>query len=123
MNHLMTWCEIPVTDMPRAKDFYSQIFGVNFVDETMEGYHMAMFDTKPEEVSGALVKGANYIPNREATVVYLNGGEDLSVALQKAQKYGVEVIIPKTPIKDGENGYFAQMSDSEGNRIGLYSQS
>jgi predicted enzyme related to lactoylglutathione lyase len=31
--------------------------------------------------------------------------------------------MPKTPIHDGDCGYFAMFLDSEGNRVGLYSAS
>jgi len=123
MNHMLTWCEIPVTDIKRAKAFYSEVLDVSFVDEEMDGFQMAMFDTEPEIISGALVKGENYVPSKTSVVVYLNGGANLAPALSRAESLGSEVLWPKTPIKDGEAGYFAQFVDSEGNRVGLYSLS
>jgi len=58
MNHLLTWCEIPVTNMNRAKKFYADVLGVEFVEEDMGPIKMAMFKTQsPEEISGALVQG------------------------------------------------------------------
>jgi len=55
-------------------------------------------------------------------VAYLSGGDDLAPALKRARNQGVEVLFPKTPIKEGEGGYWAQVIDCEGNRIGLYSR-
>ncbi len=121
MKHILTWCEIPVTDMDRAKTFYSEVFDVSFTDEEMDGFEMAMFSADPELISGALVRGEGYNATTQGTVVYLNAGEDLTPALERAQGQGAEVICPKTPIHDGECGYFAQIKDCEGNRLGLYS--
>jgi len=121
MNHVLTWCEIPVTDINRAKAFYSEVLGVSFIDEAMDDMEMAVFDVDMEQVSGALVKSNHYVPRADGTVVYLNGGQDLTPALERIERLGATVIWPKTPIKDGSAGYFAQFMDSEGNRVGLYS--
>ncbi len=121
MNHILTWCEIPVTDMPRAKAFYSEVLDVNFIHQEMEGFEMAMFTEDPELISGALVKGETYEPSKQGSVVYLNAGDNLFPVLQRAQAQGAEVLWPKTPIDGGEKGYFAQFVDCEGNRVGLYS--
>lgn len=121
MNHILTWCEIPVTDMNRAKAFYSEVLDVNFTDDEMDGFEMAMFSTDPEIISGALVRGEGYNATTQGSIVYLNAGEDLTPALERAQAKGAEVLWEKTPIKDGECGYFAQIKDCEGNRVGLYS--
>ena len=123
MNHMVTWSELPVTDMERAMNFYKEILSVEFKREDMSGYDYAMFATEEDAVSGALVAGEGYAPSTDGSVVYLNGGDDISVPLSKITKLGNQVVIPKTAIQDGEAGYFAQFIDSEGNRVGLYSQS
>lgn len=121
MNNLVVWCEIPVTDMARAKAFYAEVLDVSFTDEHIDEMHMAMFVADPKAVSGALIKSNHYEPSARATVIYFDGGPDLSPALARAEAYGSKVIWPKTPIQEGQGGYFAQFMDSEGNRIGLYS--
>ncbi len=122
MDHVLTWCEIPVTDMERAKAFYADVLGVEFIEEDMGLIKMAMFKTaSPEIISGALVQGEGYKPSKTASIAYLSGGKDLAPALKRATNHGAEVLFPKTPIKEGEGGYFAQVTDCEGNRIGLYS--
>lgn len=122
MNHMVTWSELPVNDMDRAMKFYTEVLGVEFKREDMSGYDYAMFATDEEQVSGALVNGEGCVPSAEGTIVYLNGGDDLSTPLSKITKLGNQVVIPKTAIQDGAGGYFAQFIDSEGNRVGLYSQ-
>lgn len=123
MQHILTWCEIPVTDLKRAMDFYQHVLGVTFKCEQMDHFEMAIFEAEPEAVSGMLVKGDGYQPSATATVPYLNGGDDLTPALERAQMLGSSIVFPKTAIHDGDCGYFAQFIDCEGNRIGLYSKS
>ena len=120
MRHKLTWCEIPVTDMQRAKAFYGEVLQCSIREENMENFNMAIFEGAPEEVSGMLVKGDGYEPSQTGAVVYLQGIDDLDATLKRATDRGSKVLWPKTPIDDGSKGYFAQFLDSEGNRIGLY---
>lgn len=122
-NNVATWFELPVTDMQRAKAFYQEVLQATFKDETMSGYQMAIFNADEGSVSGMLILGEQYQPSQTGAVVYFNGGENLSMPLDRAVKQGGSVLVPKTPIHDGECGYFALFSDSEGNRVGLYSPS
>lgn len=123
MNHVINWTDIPAIDINRAKLFYSSVFGSVFIDDEMPGMKTAMFEAETGAVSGMLVEGEGYVPSATGTVVYFDGGKDLAEVLKRAEALGSEVVCPKTAIKDGEEGYFAQLIDSEGNRIGLYSQS
>ncbi len=121
MKHILTWCDIPVTDMARAQSFYAEVLNLAFTDHTMDGVEMACFTAEADQVSGSLVKGRDYQPSKTGTVVYLNAGKDLTESLERAQRLGATVLCPKTPIGDGSDGYFAQFADCEGNRVGLYS--
>lgn len=122
MKHLVTWSEIAVTDMDRAMGFYKEVLGVNFKREAMGDLDFAMFEAEEDLVTGALVAGECATPSADGTIVYLNGGEDLSEPLSRITRLGNQVIVPKTAIQDGECGYFAQFIDSEGNRVGLFSE-
>lgn len=122
-NNLATWFDLPVSDMQRAKSFYQNVLHADFKDEDMNDFQMAIFNAEPGAVSGMLVLGEQYRPSQTGAVVYFNGGEDLSAPLERAQQHGGSVVVPKTPIHDGECGYFALFLDSEGNRVGLYSPS
>jgi len=71
MNNILTWCEIPVVDMQRAKNFYAEVIGVKFIDQDMDGFQMAMFETDDQmAASGALVKSDGYEPSATACVPY-----------------------------------------------------
>ncbi len=121
MKNIVTWFEIPVTDMQRAKAFYGAVMETGFKDDEMDGFQMAIFDHEDPAVGGMLVQAEGYEPTKTGAVIYLNGGDDLSVPLERAVQNGGEVLYPKTAINEGKCGYFAQFSDSEGNRIGIYS--
>ena len=121
MKNVVTWFEIPVEDMDRAKKFYATVMDTHFKDDTdtMDGFKMSIFDHEDPAVSGMLVQAEGYKPSKTGAVIYLNGGDNLTEPLDRAVENGAEVLWPKTAI---ECGYFAQFSDSEGNRVGLYSK-
>ncbi len=119
MANALNWFEIPVTDMNRAQKFYSTIFGIELATmEAMAGFLMAMFPAE-DGVGGALIRGDGYVPSTVGTVVYLNGGEDLSSVLNKVEGVGGKVLMPKTDI--GQHGFVAFFTDTEGNKVGLHS--
>ncbi len=119
MASALNWFEIPASDMDRAVKFYSAIFGADMTAaEAMPGFTMAMFPAEGG-VGGAILQGDGYVPSQEGTVVYLNGGEDLSVVLGKVEGAGGQVVVPKTDM--GENGFIAIFVDTEGNKVGLHS--
>lgn len=121
MASALNWFEIPVTDMNRALKFYNTILGVEMSTmEAMPGFTMAMLPATENHVGGAIVKGEGYVPSQQGTVVYLNGGDDLSNVLNKVEGAGGKVIMPKTNIGN-EYGFMAIFTDTEGNKVGLHS--
>jgi predicted enzyme related to lactoylglutathione lyase len=71
-------------------------------------------------VGGAIVKVDGHVPSAQGTMVYLAGGDDLTVVLGRVGAAGGKVLVPKTAINP-EYGFFAQFEDTEGNRVGLHS--
>ncbi len=67
-------------------------------------------------------KSRHFYSHAEAdgVTIYLNGGDNLQVILDRVVKNNGKTIIPKTAHAD-DIGYFAIFLDSEGNRIGLHS--
>ena len=119
VSKVAVWFDIPVTDMARAKQFYSEVFEFNFEDMDMNGMQMAMIGGEETDTCGMLVKGEGYEPSAAGQVVYF-GADDLAPVLARAVERGSEVHVPKTHIGE-DMGYFSLFLDSEGNRIGLYS--
>lgn len=64
--------------------------------------------------------GSGYVPSDSGSLIYLNGGDDLSLVLDKVEPAGGRIIMPKTLISE-ESGYFAVFIDSQGNKLALHS--
>jgi len=122
MTNAVNWFEIPVKDFDRAKEFYSNVLGKEVEDATMPNmkYGILPYDEAAKGVGGAIVESnEQQEPSKSGTLVYLNGGEDLSDPLSRVASAGGEVVMPKTSI--GENGFMAQFIDTEGNKVALHS--
>ncbi len=122
MKNAINWFEIPATDFERAKSFYEQVMAATFETMTMEdiGMTMAFFPADWENsIGGGIAHGPGNEPSDKGSLIYLNGGDDLSTPLSRIEKAGGKVIVPKTSI--GENGFMAQFIDTEGNRVALHS--
>ncbi|UXX78772.1 VOC family protein [Reichenbachiella carrageenanivorans] len=120
MNSYVSIFEIPATDINRAVKFYQSVLDISIEQIAFSGMEMGIFPYKEQMVTGVIIKGEGYVPSATGTTIYLNGGEDLQIILDKIENKGGEIIIPKTPHAD-ENGFFALFLDSEGNKIGLHS--
>ncbi|MEP1489296.1 MAG: VOC family protein [Algibacter sp.] len=123
MKNAINWFEIPVTNYERAKGFYNNILNIEITDHHMPEqkmkYGMFPYDKDNNGVGGGLIESEGQKPTTDGPTIYLNGGEDLSVGLAKVEASGGKIIMPKTSI--GENGFMAQFTDTEGNRIALHS--
>ena len=117
----VNWFEIPATDYERAKTFYNTMLGIEIADMPMpEGkYGMFPFDQENNGVGGGIMQMEGVNPSAEGVTIYLNGGDDLSGPLSRVEAAGGKIIMPKTDI--GENGFMAQLLDTEGNRVALHS--
>jgi predicted enzyme related to lactoylglutathione lyase len=122
LNHAISWFEIPVNNMSRAKKFYETIFGIELINMDIgTGLIMAMFPTEDNTIGGALNQHAEfYKPSQEGTLVYLNASPDLQDVLSKVEGAGGKIMVPKTQITP-EYGYMAVFIDCEGNRVALHS--
>ncbi|MBX7126888.1 MAG: VOC family protein [Cyclobacteriaceae bacterium] len=120
-TNAINWFEIPVTDMPRAKAFYEAIFEIKMEEMDMPDLKYAMFPFSPTaaKVSGGLAKSAIHKPGASGSLVYLNANPDLQLVLNRIEKAGGKITMPKTSI--GQNGFMAVFSDTEGNAIALHS--
>lgn len=123
MNNVANWFILPVTDMQRAKQFYTSVLNTQLQDEGDDTYQMSVFEHELGGVSGMLLKADDYEPARTGSVVYFNAGDQsqMTEILERVAQAGTEIITPKSAIDDGKRGHCAQFLDSEGNRVGLYS--
>ena len=120
-TNALNWFEIPVTDISRAKKFYETIFEISMEDMEMSGMKYAMFPFDPMKgkVAGGLAQSPMHTPSATGSIIYLNANPDLQKVLDRIEKAGGKVTMPKTSI--GENGYMAFFSDTETNTVALHS--
>jgi len=121
MTPAMTYFEIPVTDMDRAVQFYTSVFGVSLTREIVDGYDMALFPPAEDGrgASGALAKGDVYVPSKTGAILYFRVAS-IDDILARGTAAGADILYPKKDI--GELGCVAEIEDSEGNRIALTEQ-
>jgi predicted enzyme related to lactoylglutathione lyase len=121
-TNALNWFEIPATDIARAKRFYEAIFDIEMQQIEMMGMKMAMFptDAMGGKVGGGLCQSDMHQPSTDGAVIYLNGNPDLTTMLNKVERAGGQVVMPKTHI-DEDTGYMAFFIDPEGNKVGLHS--
>ncbi|NUS73537.1 MAG: VOC family protein [Corynebacteriales bacterium] len=114
--------EIPVDDMKRAKEFYTEVFDWQLDDMPGTEYVMAYtapvdenrMPTKPGAINGGLT------PRTTKETKFMNyiGVDSIDEYLRMIEKHRGEVVLAKTPM--GEWGSYAQFKDPEGNVIGLW---
>lgn len=121
MKNVITWFDIPTTDLNRAVEFYSEILGEEITVGEFMGQTLAFFPMESmEEVGGDLVPpDQGNAPSSTGTRVYLNCDGKLDEVLGRVTKAGGSILQPKTPI--GEAGWKALIVDTEGNVVGLHS--
>lgn len=119
--HAISWFEIPVGNMNRAQKFYETILDIRLTRQNVMGWEMALFPRNGQDIAGSLMHGPTYEPTPFGPLVYLNGSDDLQVALSRVEPSGGKITVPKTQIAP-EIGHYACFIDSEGNRLALFSR-
>lgn len=121
MAHAINWFEVPVKDLDRAKQFYETVLNAEMPVFEAMGMKSAFFpcDMEKGEIGGCLIQGNGYETALTGALIYLNGGDDLSVPLARVEAAGGKVVLPKTAI--GPNGFMAYFVDTEGNKMAFHS--
>jgi uncharacterized protein len=119
----VSWFEIYVDDLARAKQFYESVLGVKLdvlSDPNDTGIEMLSFPSDMEKygASGALVKMEGFRAGGNSTLIYFSC-DDCAVEESKVEAAGGRVQKPKMSI--GEFGFISLAMDSEGNMFGLHS--
>lgn len=111
------WIDIPVADLDRAQKFYAAVLGIQVHRESFNDFTFCVLDhkdgnggclvVKPEEISTAGI------------LVYLNANGRIQEAVRLVAANGGSVLQPIHSI--GPHGFRAVITDSEGNRVALHS--
>ena len=123
-KNAISWFEIPTSDLNRAQKFYETIFDIQMTPLEMPNLKMRMFPIEDmvNGIGGALCKAEGfYKPSAsDGPLLYLNGNPDVQIVLDRIEKAGGKIVVPKTQISP-EYGYMAVFLDTEGNRMALHS--
>ncbi|NND45287.1 MAG: VOC family protein [Xanthomonadales bacterium] len=117
----ISWFEIYVNDMQRAKSFYGAVFACEFERLNSGDVEMWAFPNDMERpgAGGALVRIDGMKPGGNSIMVYFSCA-DCAVEAGRVEDAGGKLLREKFSI--GEYGFIALAHDSEGNMIGLHSQ-
>ena len=120
MKSYISMFEIPATDISRAIHFYQALLEIKIEKMDVEGMKMGILPYEGQMVTGVIIQADGYKPSADGVTMYLNAGENLQVVLDRVEKNGGKILVPKTAHAD-ESGYFAIFLDSEGNKMALHS--
>src|SRR5690606_24595356 len=107
-TNIITWFEIPVTDIDRAQKFYETILDIKMVKRADGEDEAVFFPFNPNviqatsgRVTGVLSKTERNNPSSNGTIVYINASPNIQIALDKVEQAGGKVIMPRTQIPPG----------------------
>ncbi|MEK7345230.1 MAG: VOC family protein [Pseudomonadota bacterium] len=124
MGNPVGWFEIYVHDLPRARAFYEAVLGQPLFplpQPSDSNPEMLVFqmDNEAYGAAGALVRMPGFEPGGNSVLVYFSCA-DCATEAGKAVAAGGTIVKPKMSI--GAYGHIALVTDTEGNMIGLHSQ-
>jgi uncharacterized protein len=122
-KNAISWFEIPATNLDRAQKFYESILNLQLRKLDLPQLKMRIFPiVDPMGIGGSIVdSGGFHKPSAtEGPLIYLNANPDVQTVLDRVEKAGGKILVPKTEIS-AEFGYMAVILDTEGNRIAFHS--
>lgn len=115
MSNRVVHFEIPCDNPEKTMRFFSEAFNWNFQQFGTEEYWMAMTgDEKAPGINGAIMKKRD--PNQP--IVNSIDVTNIDEAIQKIEKAGGLIVVPKMPIPTV--GWLAYFKDPDGNIHGVY---
>jgi len=122
MNTAISWFEIPTNKLDKAQAFYEAVLGKPMRNEDMGPSKGAVFayDKSSGGVGGALLMGPTApAPSSSGVLIYLDATPSLDAALERATAAGGLVALGRQALPPGM-GFFAHITDLDGNRVGLH---
>lgn len=125
-TNIITWFEIPVSDIDRAKKFYETILDIEMIKSADGDSESVFFPYNPNviqatsgRVTGVLSKSERNSPSSQGTIIYINASPSIQTVLDRVVKEGGKIIAPKMQIPPG---FIAIIMDTEGNKVGLHAE-
>ncbi len=125
-TNVLTWFEIPVVDIQRAKNFYETILDITMIIRSDNNNEAAFFPYDPNIIQATSGRVTGVLSKSEITVLQppehsfiLMLARSIQEVLDKVEQAGGKIIVPKTKMNAG---FIAVIKDSEGNRVGLHAE-
>ncbi|HTA85373.1 MAG TPA: VOC family protein [Silvibacterium sp.] len=116
---VITWFEIPATDLERAISFYENSLAIRMHREpAWPGMAIFPYENERPDTSGCIVAAKDSPPVDGGVTIYLNCDGKIDAVLGRVTSSSGAVLEPKNHIPGV--GWVAQIRDSEGNRVGLH---
>jgi uncharacterized protein len=122
MKNAITWFEIGTANLASATAFYEAVLGQKMRLENMGPSEGAVFvyDPAADGTGGALMCGPTApAPGAGGTLIYLDASPSLDAVLDRVTKAGGRIAVPRQALPPGM-GFFAHITDLDGNRVGLH---
>lgn len=112
--------EIPVTDIQRAKQFYSEVFGFIFQADTPTSRDAGLttFEDPVQGFRGQLIQSRTHSPSKDKVAFYFKT-YDIDTIVDRLGSSQGRLLNPKH-IEDGLRHIATELEDSEGNRIAVH---
>lgn len=111
------WIEFPAADLARAKAFYEAVFQHDPTDILSEGARS--ITVIPGEPTVSLNQVDGFTPTTAGSLPYFHLEESLAAVLDRVTRAGGRVL--EDAHARGDNGFFAQVQDTEGNALYVHS--
>lgn len=112
------WNELATSNVQGAKDFYSKVFGWEFIDKKMDNMTYTIIKKDTKEFGGIWAIPAeqqNQIPPHWLAYILV---ENVEKSLEMARQSGATIVKPVQ--KAGEMGFFAIIKDPTGAHVALW---
>lgn len=124
MRNPISWFEIYVDDIQRARKFYESILDIKLTDfsnpmisDEIQMKHFP-FDMGKYGSTGALVQKSGFAAGGNSNIIYF-GSNDCKIEEMRIEESGGKIYQTKTSI--GEHGFTVLAIDTEGNLFGIHS--
>ncbi|MEP2781791.1 MAG: VOC family protein [Pseudoruegeria sp.] len=115
-KNALVWCEIPVTDLSKAVEFYGTVFDWDLKIDDTGPNPMAMFPMAGSgSTAGHLYPGKP--GNGVGPTVHLPTPDTAEAAAKRAEAAGGTIVSPAISIPAGQ---FIYITDPDGNSVGIF---
>ena len=117
-NGMFSWFEFMTSDLDKAKKFYGEVIGWEFVtDSNNPEYTLVKTQGAELPIAGIFKRENAMVSDPESIPPHWGSVKDIDLAVEKAKNLSGNIIVPVTPIP--KVGKFCVIQDLEGAVVSL----